>query len=64
MLALCCAFIIVMFGAVVLPFYPIVGTWICIFGMCVGAVGLCKQAGEDDAMVEQSVSEPPQPVMP
>ena len=51
---LCCAFVLILFGAVVVAFYPTVGTWICIFGACTGAVGLCMQADQEDVVNEES----------
>ena len=51
---LCCALVLIIIGAAIVAFYPIVGTWICILGACSGAAGLCIQTDHEDVVNDES----------
>ena len=50
---LCCALVLIIVGAAIVAFHPLVGTWICILGACSGAAGLCINTDHEDVVSEQ-----------
>ena len=50
---LCCALVLIIVGAAIVAFHPLVGTWICIIGACSGAAGLCINTDHEDVVNEQ-----------